>query len=232
MPIFLSQRSTNAREWMDDPDCNQQELFRTYRQFSTVNTLISRWSTIYRRLVLPQAQAQNNQLSLLDIGFGGGDIPIKLARWAQKDDIDLEITGIETDARALEFVNRQKIPPKLTFRHLSAHEMLALGQKFDIVISNHLLHHLGQKQLFSVLSTARQLSQNMVLFNDIERSDAGWLLFNIFARPLFRSSFVTHDGLISIRRSYTRKELAEIIPEGWTVSRLFPFRLLLSYQHA
>lgn len=231
MPLFLSERNTAAIEWMDDPNCDKADLFNTYRQFGTVNSLISQWIKIYRKEIRPLPQKISRPLRMLDIGFGGGDIPLKLARWCRADGIDIDITAIETEPRALEFVNNLESPDNVNFHLISSSDLLARGKKFDVVISNHLLHHLGNSEFQNMLREARKLSTEKVLFNDIERSDLGWLLFNILSRPVFRSSFITHDGLASIRRSFTKDELVEMVPAGWTVQRLFPFRLLVSYHH-
>lgn len=105
------------------------------------------------------------------------------------------------------------------------------GERYDMVISNHLLHHLTGKKMQTLLYQAKQLSKKQVLFNDIERSDAAYGLFSLFSWPLSIGSFIAEDGLTSIKRSYTRQELRSRIPEGWRVEPMFPFRLLLSYDH-
>lgn len=232
MPLFLSNRDVDSRELMDSPDCDIQALNNTYRQFRVINALISRWRHIYLTKIRPLLQDRSRQASLLDIGFGGGDIPIKLALWAQEDGIDLRVTGIETDARAYRFAKTLDSPQNVRYIHASSTELLETGRQFDVVISNHLLHHLDQQTLLTTLSEARQLSRRAVFFNDIERSDVGYFLFNLFARPVFRSSFITSDGLTSIKRSYTLAELRRAVPSEWKVQRLLPYRLLLTYHHA
>lgn len=216
---------------MENPNCNRDELFNTYRQFSVINALISRWRTIYKRYIRSYAFANGHACSILDIGFGGGDIPIKLADWCSSDDIRADITAIETDERAFEYVQKLEQRESVSFKLTSSTNVLREGKNFDFVISNHLLHHLNDDTFYITLKEAKQLSTHQVLFNDIERSDPGYLLFNIFSRPIFRSSFITSDGLTSIRRSYTHRELLESVPEGWQVKKLFPFRLLLTYRH-
>ncbi len=231
MPLFLKKRNLHSQERMDDPNCDRYELFNTYRQFSVINGLISRWGTIYKRYIRPYARSNGNKCSILDIGFGGGDIPLKLAHWCANDDIHPKITGIETDERAYEFVQDMDHPETVSFRLASSTEILHEGQTFDFVISNHLLHHLQGETFFKLLDEAKKLSSHQVLFNDIQRSDVGYLLFNLLARPVFQSSFITEDGLTSIKRSYTYRELLQKAPPDWTVVQIFPFRLLLSYQH-
>lgn len=231
MPLFLSQRQPDLIEHMDRDDCNPFLLENTYRQFETINLLLSQWKRIYKSELRPLMQRSKNY-SLLDIGFGGGDVSLKLAEWAEKDGISLNITAIETDLRAYTYVEKLDTPKSVTFRHCSSTDLVNENVAFDFVISNHLLHHLNARQTKQILDEARKLATQKVIFNDIERSDIGYLLFSAFARLIFRKSFIVDDGLISIKKSYTKAELHETAPEGWKVRRLFPFRLLLKYDRS
>lgn len=230
MPLFLPNRDTLSQEYMDDPDCDLDELRNTYRQFSTINSLISQWRKIYKREICPLFNP-DGQNSLLDIGFGGGDIPLKIARWASEDGFKLQITAIDPDPRAFNFVQKVECPPNVEFLQCKVSELNPKKKQYDFVISNHLLHHLNQQQLSRMLNLSKKFSKRLVLFNDIHRSDWAYLLFNILSRPVFRSSFITEDGLTSIRRSYTKTELIKAVPGDWQVQSLFPFRLLLKYHH-
>lgn len=228
MTFFLSNRDRESRERMDDPDCDLQTLQNTYRQFSTINNIISRWHAIYKKHIRPALNPQKTT-TLLDIGFGGGDIPIKLAQWANDDDLKLEITAIDPDPRALQFVQALDHPANISFLQCSYSEIT--DRQFDFVISNHLIHHLISPELTQILDKAKQMSNHKVIFNDLRRSDWAYLFFGLFARPAFRNSFITEDGLTSIKRSYTASELKEAVPDGWDVASQFPFRLLLSFTH-
>ncbi len=230
MPLFLSERDTVSRERMDDPHCDPEELQNTYRQFTTINSLISQWHRIYKKEIRPYLHPET-QNSLLDVGFGGGDIPIKIACWAQKDGFDLQITAIDPDPRAFDFVQNLERPQNVEFLQCDLLDLDPEKKRYDFVISNHLLHHLTQKELLEVLARAKRLSKKVVIFNDIHRSDWAYILFSILARPVFRSSFITEDGLTSIKRSYTFDELIHTVPNGWQAESLFPFRLLLKYDH-
>jgi 2-polyprenyl-3-methyl-5-hydroxy-6-metoxy-1,4-benzoquinol methylase len=231
MPFFLSERNTSLYEKMDDPTCSKEALYKTYRRFSVVNAIISRWKRIYQSYIRPLAAEKPGSFSLLDIGFGGGDIPLKMAKWAAADGFNLNITAIDTDQRALEYVQQLSSPNNIRFLQRSTTELLNQGEQFDIVISNHLLHHLAAGQMLQTLDEAKKLSKISVFFNDIERSDAAYLLFNLVSLPLSQGSFITQDGLASIKRSYTFRELQNRVPEEWNVERMFPYRLLLSYRH-
>ncbi len=231
MPLFLSQRQPDLTEQMDRIDCDPALLENTYRQFATINLLLSQWKRIYKNELRPLMHS-SKEYSLLDIGFGGGDVSLKLAEWAKRDGIRLHVTGIETDPRALKYVDKLRTPDSVSFRQCSSTELANKNTSFDFVISNHLLHHLDQEITNQILSEAKILSSQKVIFNDIERSDLGYMLFTLFARLIFRKSFIVEDGLISIKRSYTKTELLNTVPDGWNVRRMFPFRLLLTYDQA
>src|SRR5690606_23378181 len=107
--------------------------------------------------------------------------------------------------------------------------------RFDLVISNHLLHHLPQAELAQLLTESRRLARTRVLHNDIARSRLAYGAYWVATAPFANRSFVRTDGLRSIRRSYQRHELeqaaAEALPDrrvSWRVERQFPSRLLLT----
>lgn len=231
MPYFLKHRNETLVEWMDRKDCDEELLKNTYSQFTTINKLLSGWATIYRGMIGPKLQKNPSEtVSILDIGCGGGDIIRLLDRLIKKDGFEAELTGIDTDERSIRFLQNREHPQNITFRNVTSADLADEGKEFDIVISNHLIHHLSPENLQSVCHDAESLTTKLTIFSDIERSDIGYASFGLIAPLLFRSSYIVADGLISIKKSYRKKELQEILPSGWVVARKFPFRLLATYQ--
>lgn len=226
MPLFLKERKEHLTEKMDQPECNKEKLFNTYHQFTTINRLISGWQRIYKYHIRSILQDQSKPCSLLDIGCGGGDIIRLIDRLARKDGMKLQITGIEPDDRAIEYLSDQKWPENISFRNAYLNELIQENYSFDIVISNHLMHHLESSELKIICKNAEKIANQKIVFSDIERSDIGYASFKIAATPLFRNSFIVEDGLTSIKRSFRRDELQKAIPKDWKVQRQFPFRLL------
>ncbi len=228
MPLFLRHRNPRLVELMDEADCDPVKLQNTYRNFRTINKLLSKWVYLYKHEIKPLAEKNRGSITLLDIGFGGGDIPVLLEDLARNDGIELQITAIETDPRALNYVQQFENRYNIQFIEASTEDLVRQEKQFDIVISNHLIHHLMDDELLKLLDEADQLSRHKVLFNDIERSDLGYILFMKLAWIWTFNSFIWKDGLLSIRRSFTSKELSALVPSGWQVRRLFPFRLMIT----
>lgn len=223
---FLRERDAHALEEMDLPGCDPARLDRTYAQFSVVNRAVAGWRGIYRTHLRPVLSA-TTVTTLLDIGCGGGDVAILLAAWAQRDRLRLEITAVDPDRRAFEFAGRRKHTRDVTFRQASTAELAAEGLRFDVVISNHVLHHLDAAGLPQFLAESALLCSGTAIHNDIRRSPAAYALFYA-ASWAFPGSYIRADGLTSIRRSYTTAELRAATPPGWAVARRSPFRNLLT----
>lgn len=208
MPLFLTDRNPDLTEWMDKPDCDKDLLFNTYRQFKTINKLLSGWKSIYKAHIKPVLEQTTEPVSILDIGCGGGDIIRYLDDLCKKDDYIVTFTGIDPDQRSMEYLTGLDWPENITFYPTPSADLVTKNQRYDIVISNHLLHHLDPKNLRSVCKDAEQLASQKVLFSDIERSDMGFASFKLIAPLLFRNSYIVQDGLISIKKKLSKTRIA------------------------
>ncbi len=211
---------------MDDPHCDLEMLNETYRQFTKVNGLLSGWRRIYVRFIRPVLK---NGSSILDVGCGGGDLLIRLSKWAAEDGFQIQLTGIEPDQRAIDFLQTLQLPANVSFEPKTTSDLVKEGRRFDFVVSNHVLHHLTEADLRLFLSDSEQLASQHVLHNDIRRDDLAYIGF----MPMwlfFRRSFIVADGLRSIRRSYRSEELQQAVSGDWTVKEMPLFRNLLSWK--
>ncbi|HEY8701923.1 MAG TPA: class I SAM-dependent methyltransferase [Arthrobacter sp.] len=222
----MRRRASDAVEMMDRPDCDPVLLERTYRQFAVVNGAISGWRRLYANELLPLRSAES-AITVLDIGSGGGDLAVTLARWAARDKVILRVTGIDPDSRAHGFAAGRPRVPGVDFRQAHSSDLVSEGRSYDVVISNHVLHHLQPAELQRMLVDSQALARRKALHNDLRRSPAAYALFFVAALP-FRGSFIRADGLTSIRRSYTPAELAGMAPPGWRVEPRSPFHQLLA----
>ena len=225
----LARRDRNAVERMDAPDCDLTALHRTYANFRYVNGLVAGWRLTYRRHLRPVLH-RDRVTTVLDIGSGGGDVPRALLRWARRDGCRVQVTAIDPDPRAHGWATSQPRVEGLTFHRALSHDLVAEGRSFDLVISNHLLHHLDDAGLEALLADSQRLARSRVVHSDIARSRWAYVLFAAGTLPLFRGSFIREDGLTSIRRSWTGAELEAVVPPGWRVERHAPWRLLLIHE--
>lgn len=225
IPPDLRTRAPGLRELMDDPGCDRAALDRTYRGFEVVNPVVAGWQLTYRRWLRPLLR-DDGVTTLLDIGSGGGDLPRALARRAVRDGFALRVTAVDPDARAHAWAVAQDNPDGVEFRAATSGELVAEGRRFDLVVSNHLLHHLDEDQLQALLADSQTLATQRAVHSDIHRSRWAYALFSAGTLPVYPRSFIRPDGLTSIRRSYTPGELAAVLPDGWQAVGQVPWRNL------
>ena len=221
----LARRDTALTELMDEPDCDPRALAATYRRFDLVNRMVSAWGHVYRTRVRPELRALGRPARILDLGCGGGDVLVRLADLAARDGFTLECVGADPDPRAISAA-RERSRPGVRFVAQDSTALLAAGERFDLVVSNHVLHHLDAAALASFTGDSLALSTGTVLHADIARGRMAYALYAVGIAPLSAGTFLRVDGLRSIRRSYRASELAAALGSPWRVESPAPFRVL------
>lgn len=224
--VDLSGRDTELTELMDAPDCDPVRLERTLRRFTIINRLVSGWGGVYADHVRPALLAGGGQGRILDIGCGGGDILRGLVRRARADGFEVTGLGIDPDERSLAVARGAASVDGISYRAAYSADLAAEGDSFDVVVSNHLVHHLSASQLSALLADSEVLAGRVALHSDIARGRAAYGLYAVGITPFAPGSLLRTDGLRSIRRSYTASELAAVLPAGWAVHTPGLFRLL------
>ncbi|GAA1406908.1 hypothetical protein AUR04nite_04710 [Glutamicibacter uratoxydans] len=227
-------RDDAAIEEMDRPDCSERLLRRTYAQFPLVNRAVGGWRKNYEQFIRPVLQ-RRRQARILDIGCGGGDIAVDLYRRALADGFSVAVRGIDPDPRAIDFARAAALSRGLPrqaveFHRQNSTQLAAEGAAFDVVISNHLMHHLHPGELQQLMADSEKLCTEVAVHSDIRRSRAALGLFGAATLPLAGTSFIRRDGLTSIRRSFTAAELAQLARPGWQVEAGRPYRNLLTWR--
>lgn len=224
-------RDLDAVELMDAPDADLRMLERTYERFRVVNALVAHPGGLYRRDIRPRAR--RGVVRVLDIGAGGGDVCRMIARRLAREGLRGEITALDADERAIRWASARDAGDGVAYRHALSSELVDAGERFDVIFSNHVLHHLDPSAFDQVLRDSLRLLApgGVVVHRDIARSRTAYALYSAltlpFASTLLRDSFIREDGLISIRRSYTPRELELVAPAGWSVHARLPARLEL-----
>lgn len=224
--MSLARRDARLTELMDDPASDPRRTRRTLERFGLVNAVVACWGAVYRDHFRPLIAELGRPAQILDIGCGGGDVLRGLVRLARRDGYEVEALGIDPDPRALVVARKTTSAHEARFRSAYSSTLVEERAQFDVVLSNHLLHHLDERQFDGLIANSETLSRALCVHSDIVRSRLAFLGFSVAAFVVAPGSFLRVDGLCSIRCSYTRGELRARLPGDWCVERPGAFRLL------
>lgn len=160
--------------------------------------------------------------SILDVGCGSGDVLSGLRRAAGEGTL-----AIGVDLKPLHL----SIAPADVMRVVADVRRLPFAPRsFDVVTASLFLHHFDASELPDVLRALYAVCRRALVVNDLRRARVPYLFGRAFFRALFRSPVSVADGLVSIRRAFLPRELADAfaaagIP-GVAIRRTFPYRLI------
>jgi 2-polyprenyl-3-methyl-5-hydroxy-6-metoxy-1,4-benzoquinol methylase len=209
-PTSFAVRSREP-ELMDDLDCEDAPLLTTLDHFEIINRLFSRTSRLVRTLLLPDMRCDAREYTLIDAGCGGGDGAVRIAELCRANDIKCSIKGIDIDERTVEFARRKwRGRPGVSFQTASFLDLPTDGSAADYIVAANVLHHFADEDVPSAVDHLCKAARRGILIADLERSPFWYAAFALFASVMLRSGFSRRDGLLSIRKGFTKSEFAGI----------------------
>ena len=227
-------RNTTDKEKMERVNADPDQFYRSIRQFRWINALFSASRRLLREHFFPIMERDPKRVyTLLDVGAGGCDIAMWVAREARNRGLMLDITALDNDPRILPIASKAvRDFPEIRIVEGNALDFSELGS-FDFIFSNHLLHHLDWDEIRIFLRQILARTRLGFVMNDLKRSRWAYLGCTVLLGLSARRSFAFHDGRLSIRRGFLPGELRDFATRNFPNARIqvvetFPARVVLS----
>lgn len=215
-----------AEELMDAPDLPAADYTAVLADLAQVNTV-----TLAARPTLSFLDTVSRgatSLRILDVGFGDGDMLRRIARWARRRGIAVDLVGIDLNPSSAPAA-RAHTPPGIAIDYRTGDYADLAGEGWDAIVSSLVAHHMSHGQLVAFLTFMEAQARRGWLINDLHRHRFAYAAWPWLARLFGWHRIVRHDGHLSIARSYRPAEWAPILAEAGIadarVRRVFPFRL-------
>ena len=218
-------------ELMDGDDVPQAEFAACMKNLAAVNT-----ATLARRATLDFVTralraSHGRTLTVLDVGFGAGDMLRAIAR---RTGARTRLIGIDLNPRS-EPVARALTPPGLAPPNLAIDyrtgDLFAWpeDEPVDLVISSLVTHHMDDAEIVRFLGWMESRARAGWLVNDLHRHWLPYHGFGLLAAAMRWHTFVRHDGPLSIARAFRRADWTALLAaadlgEEARIRWWFPFR--------
>jgi SAM-dependent methyltransferase len=233
----MSGLATRSREAeLMDTQSVPFEVFQQYlRQLERINIATLAYRPTVAWLVrLLSTRRMKRPLRILDVGFGNGDLLRRMALWARRRGVKLELAGVDLNpwsARAAALAT----PPGLgiDYRVGDVFDWPA-HRAVDVVVSSLFTHHLSDGALVRFLCWMDQTAAVGWLTNDLHRHAVPYAVVKAAARVVPVHRMIRHDAPLSVARGFTKPEWEQFIAQaGLDAGRVaiewfFPFRYTVS----
>lgn len=218
-------KRSHTKEALDNLELEGKQLEETLSGLSKINGWFGNTSQTIKAV---QEQFRKHELNtIVDLGCGGGDNLIAIAKWAQSQNKKIKLIGIDGNQNSLEYANSRS---DFDIDFIQA-DILSPNfelPKCDVLISSHFIYHFQDDELVTFMKKAQTKVKKAIVLSELRRSYIARILFYPFG--LFFNKMVRSDGLKAIRRSFTKQELSNLLGKsGFTnyiVKNRFIFRLL------
>jgi len=216
-------------ELLDDPAADPAAVAESLRNIARAN----RWFGGAAALKFGLQQTLGSiprgaTLSLLDLGTGRGDLPQAAVRWGAARGIRFQSVGIELNRVAATLASRAGVPTALA----CAGAPPIRDKSVDVVLVSQVAHHLTARSVVHLLRTCDQLARMAVIVSDLRRDPVAAPAFWCGARLLGFDRVTVADGMTSIRRGFSRRELLSLMSRAGVrgrVTRRLGFRLVATW---
>jgi len=204
-------------ELLDDPHADPGLVRRELADIARINALFGGTRAVVRELerLFRQGQGAGGRgkgatWTLLDIGTGLGDIPRAAVAAARRHGITLRAIGVELN-RAAAVAARDADGGDVALVLADGNALPLRPRSVDVVIASQVLHHFPADVAIRWIATCNTLARRAVVLADLRRSRLAMAALWLVSFPLGFGAMTRRDGVLSLRRGYTRGEFNALL---------------------
>jgi 2-polyprenyl-3-methyl-5-hydroxy-6-metoxy-1,4-benzoquinol methylase len=171
---------------------------------------------------------RGSDLSILDVGFGQGDMLRAIHAWAVGAGLRPRLTGIDLSpwsARAARDATDNALGIEYRTGDVFDYQP---SEPIDIVVSSLVTHHMSDDQIVDFIRWMEANVRRGWFINDLHRHPVAFYGFQAISTLARWHLFVRHDGPVSVARAFRRGDWLRLLAaagmEKAEVRWRFPFR--------
>ncbi len=202
----FSQRSYEE-ELMDDLESGGQIIDQTLKELETINRLLG-GNQVTTNGLSQLIRDNQNEVTIADLGCGGGDILKLVAEWATKKNLKVKMIGYDANPNIIEFAKDNcKAFENIHFEVRDIFSDEFKTQQFDIILCTLFTHHFQDDSLVDIFKQFKKQAKLGVIINDLHRHWFAYHSIKLLTKLFSKSEMVQYDGPLSVLRAFKKHDL-------------------------
>lgn len=200
---------SNAPEMMDDFEMEGSILSDALDKIASINRLLGgNKVTIDGIEKLIKNKPKHEIIRIIDIGCGNGAMLRTLAEYADKNNLNFILQGIDANPFTIKHAkNLSQSFANISYTCEDIFDNLTQMGSCDIFLCTLTLHHFKDEEIINLLKQLKQISRLGIVINDLERSGIAYRLFITISFIFRLNKMSREDGLVSILRGFKKEDL-------------------------
>ncbi|REE00392.1 methyltransferase domain-containing protein [Marinoscillum furvescens] len=203
----------SEEEIMDDLNLSGQVIDQTLRELDYINRTLG--GNAISLSAFKKLLKGNEIQSVADLGCGGADILIEMAKIARKQYRKVKFTGIDANPHIVNYAQgHTKSWPEIEVQCHNIFSEDFQQQHFDIIHCCLFLHHFTHGELVQLFRSFSHQARVAIVVNDLHRHLLAYHSIRLLTRFFSKSYMVRNDAALSVARGFKKHELKAILHEA------------------
>jgi 2-polyprenyl-3-methyl-5-hydroxy-6-metoxy-1,4-benzoquinol methylase len=216
------------KELLDGMDIPFKDIAENMKELEFINSYLGGHSITIEGFKKLTGSTKN--ISVCEIGCGGGDNLNALGRFCKRNNIQARFTGIDINADCIEYAKRKSQIDHPTFI-VSDYRLADFDSKPGIIFSSLFCHHFTDDELVEMLQWMKRHATAGFFINDLHRHPVAYNFIK-FATKIFSGSYlVKNDAPLSVLRGFRKGEWQKILKNAgitnYAIQWKWAFRYLI-----
>lgn len=220
-----------TKELLDLDNIPFDDIKRNMQELDFINT----WLGGHQITIagLKELAKEKNEITICEIGCGGGDNLIALIK-AFKNKVHLHCIGIDIKKECIDFARQKNTAYNIEWIE-SDYKNVSFQQKPDIIFSSLFCHHFTEEELAYQLQWMQSNSNIGFFINDLQRHTLAYYSIKLLTKLFSKSYLVKNDAPLSVVRGFKKFEWKNILQKAaiknYSVKWKWAFRYLITSTH-
>ena len=227
----LKQRSY-TKELLDSDAIPFEDIKRNMQELNFINIWLGGHQITIKGL--EQLIQDLKEISVCEIGCGGGDNLAAIVHWCNKKKIKIHCTGIDIKEECISFSQQNSFLKNCTQWIASDYKKVKFQQKPSIIFSSLFCHHFSEEELTFQLQWMKENCTIGFFINDLQRNTIAYYSISMLTKIFSNSYLVKNDAPLSVARGFHKNEWQKIFSlagiQHYSVKWKWAFRHLIIYK--